>query len=190
MQRDLSDLTKEQSDLFLDQFHGALRRRTGLLFEGEGSAGFRDGIFESELTGPMETQAGVRILVTWRLRQLPDGRLISIEATGSDSGQEIEIQAFVGDVLTAVLSNKSREFAIRRFFRAVHHANLNGEYWIGGFRFAPLYPDDASSLINADRMLVVDQKVEAVDQAHANEMADERAGLAGAQLTLLTGVGL
>lgn len=69
--------------------------------------------------------------------------------------------------------------------------NLDGEYWLPGFRFAPILPEDPEPyLINAERPVCIDQVVQAIDELHARALAEESAIRQAARLSLLLNVGL
>jgi len=54
---------------------------------------------------------------------------------------------------------------------------LSGEYWISGYRFSPLIGEKEEDryLLNAQRLVVIDQKVCGIDNQHASLIANRRA---------------
>jgi len=66
-----------------------------------------------------------------------------------------------------------------------------GEYWLQGVRFAQLIPEDNQChLINAERILVFDQKIEAIDDSNASEIANEKAAELSSYLSFIMNIGL
>jgi hypothetical protein len=194
MRRDLSELNQELSKEFLDYFNAALRSKNNIPLPPSGSGRFTELGYEACLDDYIDGTEGGKVSVTWKILLTPDGSAISIEAvSGADIEKESweqKAEEFIGSILISVLSGKKQTFFRRSHFAAISGSNLNGEYWLPGYRFAPQFPDDDSHLINAERYLVIDQEIKAVDSLHADELADERAALASAHLSLMTDVGL
>ena len=194
MRIDLSELDRDNSREFLDYFNAALRSKSGIPFPTSGSAGFTEEGYEAKLDDWIITSDGGSIAVTWKILLEPDGSAVSIDVV-SDSDVQPEIwepnaSKFISEILVSVLSGRKEHFFRRRHFAAISGSNLPGEYWLPGYRFAPQFPDDDSSLINAERYLVIDQEIEAIDSWHVNELADERSAIASAHLSLITDVGI
>jgi len=194
MKRDLSELNQEMSKEFLDYFNAALRSKNNIPFPPSGSGSFTELGYEACLSDHIEGTEGEKVPVTWRVLLNPDGSAISVEAVSepdvNNDHWEPIAHEFIGDILVSILSGKKQTFFKRRHFAAISGSNLNGEYWLPGLRFAPQFPDDDSHLITAERYLVIDQEIEAIDSLHADELADERAALSSAHLSLITDVGL
>lgn len=194
MQQDLSNLGTDRSREFLDYFNAALRSKNDVPFPPSGSGRFTASGYEALFSDWIETIDGGGVAVTWKLLLKPDGTAVSVEAvcdSGAPSHQwEPKASEFVRNILVLVLSGKKSSFFKRRHFAAIFGSNLKGEYWLPGYRFAPQFPEDDCTLINSERFLVIDQEVKAIDSWHADELADERAALASAHLSLIADVGL
>ncbi len=177
---------------FLDHFNAALRQVSS---NRSSSAGFHpDGTFRSAVTLPLLVDAQP-VTLTWTATKIADGTLkdIAIE-TGTLGAEERRwapiAQAIVTTALADALSNKRR-----RLFRRVrfHYVGpqLDGEYWLPGFRLAPaLAEDTAPLLVNAERVVYLDFNVDAIDDVHAEGVAQEIARRHAARLSLLLNVGL
>lgn len=192
MKIDFPELDANKSKEFLDYFNAALRSRHDMPFAAEGSASAKSDGFESSFWDFIKVPEEGGAAITWKIAQKMDGRLVSIEATPDSEqppdGWKDTARSFVTDILTSVLSGRKQKFFRRRRFSALYHENLKGEYWISGYRFAPLLPDDDSTLMNAERLLVIDQELDAIDNEHADEIADERAAILSAQLSIITDI--
>jgi hypothetical protein len=130
----------------------------------------------------------------WRITKAPDGTLTKLTVDPGD-GQpagawEREASIFIASVTAAALSERRQRFFFRTLFFYIG-PQLDGEYWLPGYRFAPAYPDDPSPhLINAERIVSIDQDVNAIDGHHASLLADEAARRTAARLSLLMDIGL
>lgn len=188
----LSSLNLNKSKLFLDYFHAAIKKKLNLPFSAPGSGLFTAEGYEAHIDDWCSTEDGGSISITWKIVQKHDGALIRIEANSNKDIPENQwsssAQNFVNDILVSLVSDKVETFYRRRYFCAIYGSNLQGEYWIRGFRFAPQILDDDSTLVNAERYIVIDLKIEAIDENHANELADERADQIGAIISLLTDI--
>jgi hypothetical protein len=183
----------ERQQEFLDYLNSALRPRFNSF---EGSAGYRsDERFESTVTGEFDLGTA-KIPLTWRLLRSVDGQTLEcLEVVASDvappeSEWETAASQFVTGVLSAALAARRSSFFQRVMFSYIG-VQLDGEYWLPGFRFAPIDPNDPDpALINAERVVVFDMNIEAVDHFHANALADEAARRNAARISLLLNVGL
>ena len=107
-----------------------------------------------------------------------------------EPGWEAAVHTFVTEILVSALAEKVVKFFRRRAFHYVG-PNLGGEYWLPGFRLAPAIPnDDTPQMINAERVVYIDQNVEAIDDMHAHTLADEIARRHAARLSLVLNVGM
>lgn len=182
----------ERQQAFIDYLNAALRRRTALT---SGSAGVDDdGCYQSEFNGPFQIDQAT-ISLTWRLTKSPTGELNALSVERSDdksTGVEWEkaVYELVTSVLAATLSETRDKYFQRSIFFYVG-PQLDGEYWLRGYRFAPANLDDPHPhLINAERVTCVDQDVAAIDAEHAFALADVAARRHAARLSLLLNTGL
>lgn len=177
---------------FIDYLNSALRQR---IASSTGSAGVnKDGLFESTVTGPFSIDRGM-IQLTWRVTKDSKGTLLklvieSADPSAAEGDWKTEVYEFVTSVLATALAEKRQKFFRRSFFFYVG-PQLDGEYWLPGYRFAPAYPEDSQPhLINAERVVSIDQEVEAIDDLHASALAGEAAHRHAARLSLLLNAGL
>lgn len=177
---------------FLDYLNSALRSR---MTNYGGRAGrLEDGTFFSSVSGAFPIDSGHAEL-TWTVYKSPDGDLthLSVEPTDSGTSSSTWTAAayeFANSVLAATLAERKQAFFRRTLFFYLG-PNLDGEYWLPGFRFAPILPDDPDPhLINAERPVCIDQVVHAIDDMQAHALAEETARRQAARLSLLLNVGL
>ncbi len=172
---------------FLDYLNAALR---GRISSSTGSAGMnKDGLFESTVTGPFSIdQDAVPLL--WRIKKDAKGTLLSVavEATDTKVSEEkwrTAAHEFITSVLATALAETRKKYFRRSFFYYIG-PQLDGEYWLPRYRFAPAYPGDPEPhLINAERVVSIDQEVAAIDDMHAFALADEASRRHAARLALL-----
>jgi hypothetical protein len=186
----LSERDKQQR--FLDYFNASFRQR-GLPLNGTGSYS-EDGTYTAVLTGDFPVGDG-SICITWKIVHHPDGTIPFIEVLPAnleeaDLNWETAVQTFVMEILVSVIDKK-----IGKFFRrtALHYVgpNLEGEYWLPGFRLAPAIPNDENpQMVNAERILYIDHNVEAIDDVHATTIAEGNAKCYAARLSLILAIGL
>lgn len=177
---------------FLDYLNAALR---GRISSSTGSAGInKDGLFESTVTGPFSVAQGA-IHLSWRIKKDAKGTLLSVAVEASDPEVSEEkwrtaAHEFVTSVLATTLAETRKKYFRRSFFYYIG-PQLDGEYWLPGYRFAPAYPGDPQPhLINAERVISIDQEAAAIDEMHAFALTDEASRRHAARLTLLLNTGL
>ena len=176
---------------FLDFLNSELRAR---MLSFSGSAGFDDEVFHSTVSGPFSLDQD-SVHLSWRLEKDLDGTLLSIRVAAEDSSDsssawETAARELVTSVLAATLADTRKKYFRRSLFFYIG-PQLDGEYWLPTYRFAPAYPDDPDPyLINAERVVSIDQEVEAIDKIHAIAIADEASRRHAARLTLLLNTAL
>lgn len=182
---------KHQQD-FLDFLNAEIRSRMSSY---SGSVGIdQDGLLESKVEGVFSFGQN-KIHLSLRIRKDRDGMLlgISIEAADREAGKgqwKTAAQEFVTSVLAATLADTRTKHFQRSFFFYIGE-KLDGEYWLPGYRFANAFPGDPDPyLMNAERVVSIDQNVSAIDEMHARSLADEAARRHSARLTLLLNTGL
>ena len=182
----------ERQQDFLDYLNAALRRR---LSSFTGSAGInKNGLFESTVIGPFSIDQRI-INLSWSIKRDAKGTLLSVAVDSLDPGVSEEnwktaVHEFITSVLATALAQSRKKYFRQSFFYYIG-AQLDGEYWLPRCRFAPAYPADPDPhLINAERIVSIDQEVDAVDESHAWALADEAARRHAARLTLLLNIGL
>ena len=184
------DLNLEKSKEFLKYFNAALRDPTHGFLKANGSSHFEDGFYICEQSVNFEYKSQ-KLFVVWKIILKPDGSLVSIENLNSkDSDFDLLVSQFLNEIIQKVLNAKRDKFFLRVYYKTISGCNLSGEYWLPGFRLAPLFPDDTSSLINAERIIVIDQNVKAIDSDHAREVALENASRFSAYLSFIMDLGL
>lgn len=177
---------------FLDYLNSALRSR---MTSYGGEAGrLDDGTFFSSVSGSFPIDADYANL-TWTLYKSTDGELTHLSVTTADPGitkssWTTAAYEFANSVLAATLAERKQAFFRRSLFCYLG-PNLDGEYWLPGFRFAPVLPDDPYPVaMNAERPVCIDQVINAIDEIHAHTLAEESARRHAARLSLLLNVGL
>jgi len=179
------NLSKENSRLFLLYFYSAMRSPKHGLIQANGSSHFENNnyVSEQDITFEIEEE---KVFVSWKIIQTHDGRLLSIESLNQiNTERELLLQDFIHVILIRTLEEETNKYFKRLFFRTIAGCNLPGEYWLPGFRFAPLFPDDDSGLVNAERIVVIDQNVAAIDNRHADEVAQALASQYSAYLSFI-----
>lgn len=196
MKIELEDLDAEKSQDFLNYFIAQLKEKKETPFLGSGSAGFNaKGQYESSIDDFIETNSGEGTAVSWKITQNLDGTIPFIEVISQSDIHASEcsdhINSFINTVLKLTLAERKNPFYNRSYYCFIHGANLNGEYWINSkLRIAPLYPEDNSSHVNAERIIVIDQIVDAIDETHSRQLSDEQASLLSSQLSFLFDIGM
>jgi len=189
------DLTKEQCSIFQEYLHAAIRKLTGFPFGPNGNAGYRsDGCYEISMLIDIPVESTL-IPLELVMAIEPDGSLKKVEFFAQSEGIEdsvwnVHASNFITCVLASALSKSLTRFFMRSIFCRIG-SDLDGEYWLPGFRIAPAMPENEQSyLYNAERYLYIDQEVNAIDQMHASDIASERALLYSARLSLILDTGL
>jgi hypothetical protein len=192
MRIDLGLPRGDRQHYFVDNLNAAIRTLTS---SSSGSAGLgHDGLFRSTVTGPFLIDA-IQVPLSWELVKASDGRLLHLDVMCTDPSipearWKTPAYEIVTSVLAAALSERRRPFFMRSMFFYIG-PQLDGEYWLPGYRFAPALPDDSEPyLINAERVVTIDMAVEAVDIQNAMVLAGEAARRHAARLSLLLNVGL
>lgn len=182
----------EKQRLFLDHFNSTLRARSSA---SSGTAMIRDdGTFESS-TINVHTIGDEQVILTWTVTKSSDGMLQHISVNSDDPSKDEAIwkdtaNDIVKSARTAALAEKKSRFFQRRLVYYVG-TQLDGEYWLPGFRFAPAYPNDTDPyLIHAERPVFIDMNIDAIDLQNAISIAQERARRYAARMSLLLNVGL
>jgi hypothetical protein len=186
------NLSAKQSRTFLNYFNAALRDPNLGMILGNGKASFEKDHFVIHQDANFE-YANKKMFAMWKIVVSQDGKLVSIENenTVEDKGEyDLALSQLISDVLQQVVADKTVKFFRRSYFTTISGNNLAGEYWLPGFRFAPLFPDDDSRIINAERVVVIDQNVDAIDMMHANEVASELSAQYAAYLSFILDIGL
>lgn len=186
------NLTNEKREIFMEYFHASYRKLAETPFSPSGQARHRsDGCYEIFLTFPLQINSGVANL-TWIIVIEKDGSLNQLEVQSEvpeDSWSEAATK-YVNEVLGAAFSGNLTKYFYRHYFCRMG-AELHGEYWLPGFRFAPSMPEDENSyLMNAERYFYIDQEVNSIDQVHGGDIATERAIRYSARLSLILDVAL
>jgi hypothetical protein len=178
--------------LFLDYLNSRLSLR---MSESRGSAGFReDGTFESVVSGPFSVDQD-HVPLSWKYVKSKDGELIFIEVeqdasrSANNKWQDAVNEVVIG-ALTSALEIKREQFFRRTLFNYMG-PQLDGEYWFGQTRFAPLWPtDDEPLLMDAERVVCFDRMVSAIDHSDAWALAEQSSSRLAARISLLLNAGL
>ncbi len=192
----LDKLPPEKSQEFLNYLNAGLRKNAKYPFPCGTIASFNaKGEHEAYLEGDLGLEKEKTIRIIWKVVQKPDGSIPFIEATPQIENIEETVwkplvNTFIQEIMVSTLAEEKSSF-FRRSYICHIGPTLDGEYWLPGFRFAPLMPDDEMlSLFGAERMFVIDQEVSALDDYHAEIVAKEQAKIISAQLSLILDIGL
>lgn len=186
MRISLERLTSSQAKGFLDYFRAELRS-VGTPISARDQVD-EEGTYSSSTTIALHV-GGQNVPVTWSF-EVPPGAsgptAIEVSAVeGSGMPWDSAAAEVVERAIEAVLADVKAEFFRRRQYSYTGPA-LSGEYWLSDFRFAPALRDDedpAARLV--ERVVVIDQVVEAIDEAHAGRLAVLRAEREAARLSLI-----
>lgn len=177
----------EKLTLFLDHLNSEIRERMGSY---GGSSGFdKNGRYTTGISGLFWLASGEQhISIALHFNQ--NSGLETIVGTvddenlTNDSWKE-EFANWVTSVSNAAFSDKKVRIYRRRLLCYRGEA-LSGEYWFGRIRFAPLIPNDAYPRSQSiERVVCIDQEVEAIDERHADQIAEIRAKSLAARLSLI-----
>ncbi len=192
MKKEFDGLTIAQSQDFIRYFKASIRDPRHGMIPGDGTSSFVNGLYVTQQAVTFKYKEK-KLFVIWKITQHPDGRLHSIENLNSvgDLGNfDKTLYKFIVDILVKVITGKKTDFFQRTYLTTICGGNLPGEYWISGFRFAPLFPEDDSALINAERIFVIDQTIKAVDNIHAQEIARSNTATIASCMSFVLDVGL
>ena len=190
---DLNLRADDRQQDFFDYLNSALR---AIARGFSGTSGRRaDGRYESSISGVFILNA-TPISLTFRLIWASgDGAIESLVVEPNSeppSGFDWRLEAtdFVRRVQGTALADRRTTFFCRRIAFFVG-PTLDGEYWLPGFRLAPLPSNDSDPyVINAERAVAIDMEISAIDHAHANKLAEESSRRHVARLSLLLNKGL
>ena len=186
------NLPRERGRLFLDYLNSRLRERASSYAGSEGLN--EEGLFETTVAEPSSVSSEA-VRLAWRVVSGLDGEVLFVEVTtetsdAPDDGWQTTAREFMTSVLAAALAEDRTLFFDRRQFHYIA-TQLDGEYWLPGFRLAPAYPEDPKPhLLNAEHVLTLDMNVKAIDRYDASTIAEELARRHAARLSLLLNVGL
>ena len=128
------------------------------------------------------------VSLDWQIPRDADGTISHIEIAASNTPEnlpewEIEIRDFINEVVIAALARSGTKTFRRNLFYCVG-PNLDGEYWLPGFRLASAVPDDETpTIFGAERVLYIDQTIEGIDDFHASDLANYSANQCGPPLS-------
>lgn len=196
MKINLDSLEPKKSQDFLNYFIAKLKEKNKTPFIGAASGGYNEkGQFETRIQDILKTNSGKDFSIEWKILQNNDGTIPFIEVislTGDNPKECSEaINTFINDVLLNALANTKKEFFHRSYYCYLSSNRLSGEFWLSSkVRIAPLYLDDKSSQPIAERIIVIDQTINAIDLFHSRQLGEERAIQIAAQLSFLLDIGL
>ena len=161
-------------------------------FRGWSGAGHReqDGTFVERVEGQIGADSGELTPTTWVLLWDKDGLLssISVEApAGSPGWWKDAVNSTYQNALASALSADKAKFFRRDQFAYIG-PNLDGEYWIAGWRIAPAIPDDEGDFVS-ERIVLLDHWTEAVNDQHSMSIGQVKADRIMVLLSLFVGIG-
>ncbi len=188
---DLLQGTKQRT--FFDYFKAAMRLKCPA-FSNEGNFG-ADGSYTASLTGDFPFDNGIAFPLKWSIYRQSDGTVQFIEIVPvSDENPPAEwessIQNFFNtEIFLPALAEKTQKFFWRSTFHYVGTA-LDGEYWLPKFRLAPALPEDEiPMMVLTERVVYIEQQLNAIDYRHAQIVAEEISKRLAARLSLILNTG-
>lgn len=163
-------------------------------FSSEGNFG-TDGSYTASLTVDFPFSEGVAFPLQWTLTRQPDGivEFIEVAPVGKEKPPakwETLIQNFFNmEIFLPALAEKTKKFFWRSTFHYIGTA-LDGEYWLPKFRLAPALPEDEiPMMVLTERVVYIEQEVNAIDYRHAQILAEETSKRLAARLSLILNTG-
>jgi hypothetical protein len=157
---------------------------------GRGS-GQPDGSYMEILECTVPIHDGTKVPISWTVTWRPDSTLQPIEVSAADDAPD-EWQKVVYELIQRVLVDTLNQ-ATQRFFRREQFAyigpNLDGEYYISGFRLAPAIPNDEINY-GSEQIVYIDQNIDAPAIHHGIALAQLRAKQIASLLSVFLGVGI
>lgn len=196
MRIDLEILDSKKSQEFLSYFIALLKEKNQSSTIGMAHASYNaDGQYETTIQDNFRTLKGDDIVVVWTVVQNLDGTIPYIDVTsltGTDLRDNYEsLMGFITKVQVTTLASKKQKYFHRSYYCYTNASNLDGEFWIGqNIRVAPLYPEDQSFQPIAEKVIVIDQTIMAIDLFHSRQLGEELAIQISAQLSFLLDIGL
>jgi hypothetical protein len=192
----LNKLTPERSQEFLAYFIAYLKEKNKSPSIGAGSASFNaDGQYETIIHDQIENQSGIASQIQWIIVQNNDGSIPLIEVLSSMGTEPLEckdgINQFIRDVSLAAFSQTKKPFFHRSYYCYLGSYNLMGEFWINNeIRIAPLYEDEKSFQPISEKIIVIDQKIDAIDDFHSRQIGEFQAIHIAAFSSFILDIGL
>lgn len=193
----ISELPPDKSQQFIRQLYSLLKSKEWSSF-GSGSYAKidEDGCFVTGIYHVIQHENIKSENVLWIITQGINGTILKIEVDKEESQIEDSVlkdyfYKITQKALINTLSNYGTEFFCRNYYCFVHTRNLSGEYWVNKkLRIAPLYPEDSEIGFGLERIIVIDQLINAIDRQHSFELSEESGILLSAHLSLLLNIGL
>lgn len=167
------DLNAEKSKIFLKYF---FKKQKDNVLEALSGGGQRfinsDGNYEFHLEYSFKIEEK-DVKIYWIILTSSDNCLLSISTVNTDEVLDEKLNKLIHDCLMEYINNVKTSYFKRSYYSVMSGCNLAGEYWFNGVRIAPLFVDDKSQIVNSERIIVIDQVVDAIDNDEANELAVE-----------------
>lgn len=167
------DLNKEESKIFLRYFYKVQKDNIIELLSGSGQRHINsDGHYEYHLNNNFTIDNEV-VNVYWLIETTVDNCLLKISTVNSNDVIDKKLDSMIHDCLLKHIKRDKISYYKRSYYSVISGCNLEGEYWFGKVRVAPLFPMDDSLIYNNERIIVIDQIVEAIDNEEASMIAFE-----------------
>jgi hypothetical protein len=177
----LIKLTSKKSQEFLNYFIASLKEKNKSPIIGSAYALFnKEGQYETTIQDQISNQSGNISQIQWKIVQNNDGSIPFIEVSSLIGTEPVEckdeINQFINDVWLSVFSQAKKSFFHRSYYCYLGSHNLIGEFWLdSNTRIASLHEDDKSFQPIAEKVIVIDQKVDAIDAFHSRQLGEELA---------------
>lgn len=196
MRINLEPLNTQKSQDFLNYFTAKLKAKNEISLLLAGSARYNDaGQFETKIQDTIRTESNTDLAIEWSIVQNSDGTIPFIEVLPLSGEMPNEclnhVNEFISEVLLNVIAEVRKKFFHRSYYCYLGSNKLKTEFWINSnIRIGPLFPDDGSFHPVTERILVIDQNVEAVDLLNSKQLSEERSIQFAGQLSFLLNIGL
>jgi hypothetical protein len=168
-------LNEIDSEIFLRYFY---KKQKDNILESLSGSGQRhinsDGHYEYHLNN-IFTIDEEEINVYWIIETTVDNCLLKISTVNTNDDIDKKLSNMIHDCLMQHINKDKTWYFKRLYYSVISGCNLAGEYWFGNIRVAPLFPKDDSLIVNNERIIVIDQIVEAIDNEEASMNAFENA---------------
>ncbi|KWO40480.1 hypothetical protein WT97_20960 [Burkholderia sp. MSMB1459WGS] len=191
MKRALNIPKGAKQSLFLEYFNSEFGKRITKARAGVETND--DGTFTSVVESTFSEPSG-DLELRWLLRTSIDGTLTEIEVLPASDADAVW-ESIAREIIDSALRDAYVETRSRRYRRQVLYyvgPHLDGEYWFGRTRIAPLDPSDNQfpAAFNLERAVALDFEVNAIDDRDASYLASEAARKFAARFSLLLDIDL
>lgn len=189
MEFELSELQEAEARDFLDYLRAELKE---FGWPRSGSAEVNE---EGEYHLELEVEQSVdemEVTVTWHIETSDDGAVRKVSVDGPTEAVQVdwrtEAESVYERAYNATVAGETECFFKRNLF-SYFGPPLDGEYWLGSFRLAPVDREEGEAIGPMyERAVAIDQTVDAIDESHAGTLARARSQRLIARVSLILNV--